>query len=36
MLENIDRYCAAFDLRKFERKTHPENIYRSPQSKNTI
>ena len=33
ILSNIDLYCQALSLQKFQPKTHPECIYIEPESK---
>jgi hypothetical protein len=33
IINHMDSYCEAFDLLKFEQKTHPESIYTEPESK---
>ncbi|KAL4473974.1 hypothetical protein ABPG72_000336 [Tetrahymena utriculariae] len=32
MLEKIEEYCKQYNLQKFGKKTHPEDIYRAPQN----
>jgi hypothetical protein len=33
ILVNLNQYCRAFGLHKFEQKTHPDSIYTEPVSK---